>query len=279
MRTKGSYCSSIAMIDFSPKKRDRPEEDDDFPEAMQPNKKLLVDSFTSLKIGEGEGYTYEPGTVTECITSDTSDMETDTMPTTVVCLPPSRTSNGVSLQSEDSENLYSMLKNGTRKYGRRVDYLVDELIKKSQRTCMSTASSADFDIEAVVPSSIGPHPLTDRPLGKLWPTVVPTVKGASMMKCNESSRFGSENGQYLKSRNSRESSSSDSDDDSEMEEDNCTNYDQNQFGMEEVVNGCAKVNVASDSPFIEQSSSSNNSNHAHHAGTITHSDWGIEDVT
>ena len=276
MIAEGLNWFTIAMIDFSPKKRDRPNEDDDFPEAMQPNKKLLVDSFTSLKIGENNGIAYEPGTVTECTTSDTSDMDTDAMTSTVVCFAPSRTSNGVSVQSEESENLYSMLKSGTRKYGRRVDYLVDELIRKSQRTCISTASSADFDIEAVVPSSIGPHPLTDRPLGKLWPTVVPTEKGASLLKCNESSQYGGVNGQYLKSRFSRDGSSSDSENDSEMEEDNCTNFDQNQFEMEEVVNGCAKVNVASD-PQLEVVIS--NSSNAHHAGIITHSDWGIEDVT
>lgn len=267
------------MIDYSPRKRDRPKEDDDVPESMQPNKKLLVDSFTSLKIGGEGGAVYEPGSVIEC----GSDMDTDNTSVAVVCLAPTTSLIEDSLQNQHSENVYSMLKNGTRKYGRRVDYLVDELIKKSQRTYANSSSSSDFDLEAILPSSIGPHPLTDRPLGKLWPTVVPTVEGASLMKANQSPQPNRENGRFLNSRYC-DGSSSDSDNDSEMEEDNnFTDPDQHCFEMEEIIKDCVKVKVEANSPSHagqhDTNGCSSSINKAHPAGSITHSDWGIEDVT
>ncbi len=44
------------------------------------------------------------------------------------------------------------------------------VIRKSQRTRYQNFHS-DMDPELIIPNSIGPHPLTDRSLGKLWPTL------------------------------------------------------------------------------------------------------------
>lgn len=274
-----------AMDDIVRRKRDRANDDCDQPEAIQPNKKLLLDIFTSLNLSEGGGDKYEPGTITECTSLDVNDMETEALQPRSVLKPSTETemSTEVCLRSENDDNLYSILKNGTRKYGRRVDYLVDELIRKSQKTYTSAGCSSDLDLEAIIPSSIGPHPLTDRLLGKLWPTVVPTEEGATMLTLIEHPRYprqGESRRTYTSHYNTHNTTPTDSEQNSDMEEEPDMNEtDQNNVEMNEMVEECAKVDISSrpDDKRVEIASES--SNNIHHAGLITHSDWGIEDVT
>jgi hypothetical protein len=76
------------------------------------------------------------------------------------------------LQPGADEILISVLKGGSHKYIRKVDYLIDEVIRKARKTeYLAVGDNAYSDI----PNSVGPHPLTDRPLGTLWPTIVPTL--------------------------------------------------------------------------------------------------------
>ncbi|KAJ1405200.1 hypothetical protein B484DRAFT_457121, partial [Ochromonadaceae sp. CCMP2298] len=72
------------------------------------------------------------------------------------------------------EILISVLKGGSHKYIRKVDYLIDEVIRKARKTEYSAVGDNAY---SDIPNSVGPHPLTDRPLGTLWPTVVPTLGG------------------------------------------------------------------------------------------------------
>lgn len=276
------------MDDIVRKKRDRVDDDCDQPEAIQPNKKLLLDIFTSLNLSEGEGDSYEPGTITECTSSEMNDMETESILPGSILKPSTETemSTEVCLRNENDENIYSILKNGTRKYGRRVDYLVDELIRKSQKTYNSSGCSSDLDLEAVVPSSIGPHPLTDRLLGKLWPTVVPTEEGATMLTLIEHPGYPRQEESRRAYRNNpntyntHNTTPNDSEHNSDMEEDsNMFDIDQNNVEMNEMVADCAKVDLHSSAENDNTVCESSDSNNIHHAGLITHSDWGIEDVT
>jgi hypothetical protein len=155
-----------------------------------------------------------------------------------------------------SENLLFEMKTGTRKYGRRVDYLVDELIRKSQRTRESAQQSNwEPDLEDIIPSSIGPHPLTDRPLGKLWPTVVPTEKGTALM-IHRDQKLLDESGEKQEA------------DDNRMDDarsDTSSNSDDSDLGI--CINEHMFVPISSDFKVG-----------CHPANSITHSDWGIEDV-
>jgi len=276
-----------AMDDTVRKKRDRVDDDCDQPEAIQPNKKLLLDIFTSLNLSEGGSNDFEPGTITECTCSDVNDMETDALRPGSVLKPSAETemSTEVCLRNENDDNFYSILKNGTRKYGRRVDYLVDELIRKSQKTYTSGGCSSDLDLEAIIPSSIGPHPLTDRLLGKLWPTVVPTEEGATMLTLIEHPRYprqGESRRTYTSTYNTHNTTPADSEQNSDMEEETDMNeVDQNSVEMNEMVEECAKVDISAsaNAERAENICISESSNNIHHAGLITHSDWGIEDVT
>lgn len=68
---------------------------------------------------------------------------------------------------EDQETFIPVLKGGKTKYLRKVDYLVDELIRKSHRT--SLAMNGDHQTIGYLPASIGPQPNVDQALTKAWP--------------------------------------------------------------------------------------------------------------
>eukprot|EP01038_Epipyxis_sp_PR26KG_P008674 gene8674-11719_t len=73
-------------------------------------------------------------------------------------------------QVESNEEFISVLKGGRRKYLRKVDYLVDELIRKSHRN-QNFNSSTNDESQTWIPNSIGPQPGTDNNLisNKNWP--------------------------------------------------------------------------------------------------------------
>lgn len=262
------------MIESSLKKRERPQEASEVGDGCQQHKKTLHNIFTSLQIANNGNPSLCDGAVNADFDSfgdasfDEGNMDTDTG---ACCSPNSHadTDDGDSEEeymqlrrSSECDNLLSLLKNGTRKYGRRVDYLVDELIRKSQKTHSSNKYS-DLDYDQILPNSIGPHPLTDRALGMLWPTVVPTMEGAAMMKLP----YGTQ-GVML-------NSSVASNTDSCMDEDNFEvkgiSSSESAAGLSQIIEDCEHVSICPhEKEGTERSTKFSND--------VTHSDWGIEEV-
>lgn len=85
----------------------------------------------------------------------------------------SPSSDGYSDEDDDPmhaaqrEMFVSMVKGGKRKYVRKVDYLVDELIRKTRKTKEVPLYLNDLD--AAIPANIGPSPRTDQALSILVP--------------------------------------------------------------------------------------------------------------
>jgi hypothetical protein len=75
-------------------------------------------------------------------------------------------------QPLEEEHLISVLKGGQIKYLRKVDFLVDELIRKSHRTEVSK-QFCPKDFDSNLPSTLGPSPTTDHALSMpLWPVKI-----------------------------------------------------------------------------------------------------------
>jgi hypothetical protein len=249
---------SVDISSYSAKKRGRHLEDWDSLEPSDNHKKFLCDGLTTLRLADSSrsAPTTKTNAGTPGAKSPSSDNSGISMDTEVVA------TEGADRRSQDdvcSENLLFEMKTGTRKYGRRVDYLVDELIRKSQRT-RETAQQPNWelDLEDVIPNSIGPHPLTDRALGKLWPTVVPTEKGTAMIIHRD---------QKLLEDASEKQDPSNSDDNrmDDARSDTSSSSDDSDLGF--CVNEHMFVPISTDFKVG-----------CHPANSITHSDWGIEDV-
>ena len=58
-----------------------------------------------------------------------------------------------------------------KRLGSKADYLIDELIRKSYRK-NSYMSNGDRYGDDVIPSSIGPHPMTDMAIVTYWPIIL-----------------------------------------------------------------------------------------------------------
>lgn len=71
------------------------------------------------------------------------------------------------LKMEEREYMVAMIKGGKRKYVRKVDYLVDELIRKTRKTCDIPVYVTDTD--AYLPPNIGPSPRVDQAISILVP--------------------------------------------------------------------------------------------------------------
>ena len=61
-------------------------------------------------------------------------------------------------EESDSDSFIRVMKGGKLRYTRRIDMLVDDLIRKTKRTLDWAGNSSEL---SSIPSSIGPHPLTD----------------------------------------------------------------------------------------------------------------------
>lgn len=277
-------------MESSSKKRERPPESDARDDSTQQPKRTLYNSFTSLKIASNSNPSNPDIDIDEIeagmepegdLVADHSTMDTDnggaTPPSPYVDTDEydSDMDNMNTLQlhrSMESDNLLSVLKNGTRKYGRRVDYLVDELIRKSQKIQRSSADQiTDLDYEQIVPSSIGPHPLADRALGKLWPTVVPTTEGAALLRLAYETRACADG----KGTNSVNDSDSCMDEDCQ-ETDSSKDMNVSESGTE--LNGIIEEyeHVSIDSGLQSEQACQGRANNL--ANNITHRDWGIEEV-
>lgn len=71
-----------------------------------------------------------------------------------------RLSNPI-LPAENDADVAQLLASGRKKYQRRIDYLVDEVIRKSKRT---SYQPSDGEGELLIPASVGPQPTTDQAL-------------------------------------------------------------------------------------------------------------------
>lgn len=67
----------------------------------------------------------------------------------------------------DNDIFISAIKGGRQQYVRKVDFLVDELIRKNQRTSMNLNSQQ----EITIPGTLGPHPGTDNALSVFVPPI------------------------------------------------------------------------------------------------------------
>ena len=119
---------------------------DDILDEISYNKRILSDRFCLLKITSGgvedigstAHYTAAPE-------QNTSFLEGK-----------GRQPSAINLHSDEPDEAI-FPKCGRFKYARKVDYLIDEIIRKSRRTfCHSD------EREITVPSSIGPQPTTDQ---------------------------------------------------------------------------------------------------------------------
>jgi hypothetical protein len=68
---------------------------------------------------------------------------------------------------DEREVMVSMIKGGKRKFVRKVDYLVDELIRKTRKTNEIPAYSSDSD--SILPAFVGPSPRTDHAISIIVP--------------------------------------------------------------------------------------------------------------
>ena len=87
----------------------------------------------------------------------------------------SRIAYDISINSNKSSSYDSfihVIKGGKVKYLRKIDYLVDDLIRKSQRKELNKYYENDSMV-MMIPSSIGPNPLNDqRIISNLWPMII-----------------------------------------------------------------------------------------------------------
>lgn len=175
------------------KKRDRSEA---FDEIYTENKKILHDGFRSLSlqeplsqnpaVGQGTGAAY---TLHQCVGHDLFRMdsagscdteiskESGNHGTEIaiqkmqsfdsVASQDSADSDGPSSKSAEREYFVSVLRGGQRKYVRKVDYLVEELIRKSRKLTEINCLAENPD--CVLPPYVGPSPRTDHALSIIVP--------------------------------------------------------------------------------------------------------------
>jgi len=256
------------------KKRERSGDDLKSLDSVQCHKRILCEGLNSLCLREESTHSDQLKSHDDIVNSGCCDLlDNDTMEESCesdLCVD----LNG-HLEAQ-SENLLSMLKSGTRKYGRRVDYLVDELIRKSQKRHCSTLMD-DFYVEDIIPNSVGPHPLTDRPLGKLWPTVVPTVEGAAMLTRGDyqSGHVFPKSPRPSITPFSSVSESCRMDDGSVPLPGGQSDIDSSEKSNEYQMHGHA---IAPINLNISSSGKNKSYKSCQPAGTVTHSEWGIVDV-
>jgi hypothetical protein len=282
------YMSSPAVL--SSRKRDHnttaPADDE-----YRYNKKVLLNGLTSLCLdttNSGVLSPPQPGDLTENLVKDINIKECERNVVYDFQLDDSDDDHSVkSFSEERSDELLGLLTGHGRKYGRTVDILEDELIRKSQRLHSSTTNKTLEDMgdpELFLPNSIGPHPLQDRALGMLWPTIVPTQSGNAAFQAGvlSNSSIGSFGNQQRCSKVvGRSLHRADSDSSSSMEE--CVDATLSLACRgEDSVDACDNGDTmqAVTPPSVPAPApAAPTLNLLGMSGTITHGDWGIEDVS
>lgn len=97
----------------------------------------------------------------------------------------SRIAYDISINSNKSstyDSFIHVIKGGKVKYLRKIDYLVDDLIRKSQRKELNKYYENDSMV-MMIPSSVGPNPLNDqRIISNLWPMIIVPQDGEEKEK-------------------------------------------------------------------------------------------------
>ena len=85
------------------------------------------------------------------------------------------TTTVMSIDSDINELCEDFPTLSTKKPIRKVDFLIDDLIRKSRRKYEPTLQSTEIDYDSNIPSSVGPKPTTDHILSsRYWPIIAPT---------------------------------------------------------------------------------------------------------
>jgi hypothetical protein len=91
-------------------------------------------------------------------------------------------------KSSTYDSFIHVIKGGKAKYLRKIDYLVDDLIRKSQRKELNKYYENDSMV-MMIPSSIGPNPLNDqRIISNLWPMIIVPQDDEGNVKVKEKVR-------------------------------------------------------------------------------------------
>lgn len=168
-------------------------------------------------------------------------------------------------EEKSNERLIEVFKGGKPKFVRKVDYLIDNIIRKNQKFDFLTSSIDNSNI-LMIPNSIGPSPLTDQKISKLWLTVIPDKDCKEGFYITQKGNIYNDNNN-MKSNN-QEMTNSDEDSENELIK--------SMSSIQDII-----ANDKSSLMMIN-SNSHDNTNIKNigniHAGIITHSDWGIEDI-
>jgi hypothetical protein len=228
----------------------------------------------------------------------------------------SRIAYDISINSNKSstyDSFIHVIKGGKVKYLRKIDYLVDDLIRKSQRKELNKYYENDSMV-MMIPSSIGPNPLNDqRIISNLWPMIIVPQDDEEKEKIRENKIDSTSN-----SNKNSDSNNSDTchhknssiynkklyhksnciDNEEKMISDTCSFHHHHHHQDDEDDDDDATVNYDDTMTYENQIYNSNNTllstsliNIDQHdintqseydftsfAGAITHSDWGIEDI-
>mmetsp|Transcript_19831 Transcript_19831/g.33175 ORF Transcript_19831/g.33175 Transcript_19831/m.33175 type:complete len:259 (-) Transcript_19831:4651-5427(-) len=243
-------------------------------EQYHQNKRLIDDGFRSLRVSSPRSVPQkldENAVGGTHIASNPPLLQANTSSVPVedasIGLPSERSSSD---HTVDNDEMIAILKGGRRKYLRKVDYLVDNIIRKTHRTCSSVHGECNY-LDPSIPSSVGPHPLTDSPLGMLWPTVVPSPGGPAMLLPPPQSEMNKISLSL--------DADSDDDDDTAMKSIHSTenlgvgSYCGSELRLE-------NMHMEEDTTNLSATTSTGSDcQKNYHSGAITHSDWGIEDIT
>jgi len=148
---------------------------------------------------------------------------------------------------------------GKSSFSRKVDLLIDEVIRKSRQKFSHSSFESEMD---AIPSSVGPHPLTDHALSVSFPLqlILLSSRGEDKRSKNVLSSSG-EIDQVTSFQVRRDSM-----DEYLADCNRCGSYESKNIGEREV-----KCSTDSSMKIGEVRAS--------HSGSVTHSDWVIEEVS
>lgn len=163
-----SKIGTVAEMPVERKKRARTS--DDLQREYAKNKKLVNENLENLRIGGGPSESFHPKNMEN--SGSMGDIDSDES----IVSPNNSETEAVENQRPETGHDYmiSVLKGGQRKYLRKVDYLIDETIRKSQRRISPGRNqrNINFGNDACIPGAVGPSPNIDSHLAKLWPVPV-----------------------------------------------------------------------------------------------------------
>eukprot|EP01031_Cornospumella_fuschlensis_P031254 gene31254-37766_t len=171
------------------RKRERPH-DSAMDEDYFRSKRILQEGFRSMSIEEPSRHSsiYGYSQISEGNGDDQSvadmgeELRRQNSETSTISEEESDDERSRRFPSKYEDIFVSAIKGGRRQYVRKVDFLVDELIRKTQRTCMR-GDRTGGDYETIyIPSNVGPQPTTDHALALLLPPALCDFKSIAEME-------------------------------------------------------------------------------------------------